>query len=232
MPLLHQSWSHLLFAHWPVRPEALRRHVPAALPIDTWQGQAYLGLVAFVVENNRVTLMPPLPLLSRFYELNLRTYVRPADGEPGVFFLSLDASNPVIAAAARALYGLPYHAARARMGKARTPGKPARLSMSFRRLGLAGREPECRLSYSVSGQASAAVPGTLAYFLIERYVLYTASRSKIQAVRVHHEPYPVQGARLHRLRESMSTAVGLPPLAAPSHAHYARGVDVKIFGRS
>jgi uncharacterized protein YqjF (DUF2071 family) len=233
VPLLHQSWRHLVFVHWALAPEQLARRLPAALPLDTWQGQAYLGLVAFVVENNRLTLMPPVPFLARFYEVNLRTYVRPPGREPGVYFFSLDASHAVIAAAARTFYGLPYHASRARLVKIRAPGKPPRFSMSFRREGPMESEAAfCRLGYSVSGDGPrSAAPGTLTHFLVERYVLYTASGEEVEATRVAHEPYPVQGAQLHRLEETLSTAAGTPRLGNPSHAHYARGVDVKIFAK-
>lgn len=233
MALLHQSWRHLLFVHWTIPPERLARHLPAGLPLDTWRGQAYLGLVAFVVENNRLTLMPPFPLFRHFYEVNLRTYVRPPGREPGVYFFSLDASNPFIAAAARTFYGLPYESARARFAKARFPGKPTTLSMSFRRSGAGGEAGAgCSLLYTPSGGRAPAAPGTLASFLVERYVLYTVSGEDIHAVRVHHQPYEVQGARIHRFEESLTAAAGLPPPGRPSHAHYARGVDVRIYTRS
>jgi uncharacterized protein YqjF (DUF2071 family) len=110
-----------------------------------------------------------------------------------VYFFSLDASNAVVAAAARASYGLPS---------------------------------------SATGSAAPATPGTLAHFLIERYVLYTASGEDVAARRVHHEVYPVQGARLRTLRESLSLAAGLPKLGRPPLAHYASGVDVQLFGKT
>jgi uncharacterized protein YqjF (DUF2071 family) len=231
VPLLHQAWRHLVFVHWPVPVSVLRPLVPSALPLDTWRGQAYVGLVAFAVKNNRVTLMPPFPLLSRFYEVNLRTYVRPSDGDPGVYFFSLDASNPVIAAAARASYGLPYYAARAEWRTLRVAGQRPLLTLSLRRLALED-DIGCDLRCSATGAPALAVAGTLTHFLIERYVLYTVSGESVSAARVHHEPYPVQGARLRTLRESLSLAAGLPKLGRPALAHYAQGVDVAIFRKA
>jgi uncharacterized protein YqjF (DUF2071 family) len=232
VPLLHQAWRHLLFVHWPVPLATLRPLVPAALPIDTFRGQAFVGLVAFAVENNRVTLLPPFPLLGRFYEINLRTYVRPAKGDPGVYFFSLDASNAVIAAAARASYGLPYHGARAEWRRARvTPGQPAQHQVSLRRIAFAP-DVGCDIRWSATGTPAPASPDTLAHFLVERYVLYTAARDTVSAARVHHEPYPLQGARLRTLKESLSLAAGLPKLGRPTLAHYAKGVDVSIFRKT
>ena len=232
IPLLHQQWRHLLFVHWTVPVSVLRPLVPAALPIDTWRGRAYVGLVAFVVRANRLTLLPPFPLLKQFHEVNLRTYVRPARGDPGVYFFSLDASNAVVAAAARASFGLPYHAAQAEARRLRVPGQRALHTLSMRRLAFGEPEVGCDIRFSPAGSAAPAETGSLACFLIERYVLYTASRDSVSAARVHHEPYPVQGARVRTLRESLSLAAGLPKLGRPALAHYAKGVDVQIFRKT
>jgi uncharacterized protein YqjF (DUF2071 family) len=188
--------------------------------------------MAFVVQHNRLTLLPPFPLLKRFYEVNLRTYVRPERGEPGVYFFSLDASNAVVAAAARASYGLPYHGAQAEWRQQRAPGRRALHSLSLRRLAFDESQVGCDIRFSATGSAAPATPGTLAHFLIERYVLYTASGEDVAARRVHHEVYPVQGARLRTLRESLSLAAGLPKLGRPPLAHYASGVDVQLFGKT
>lgn len=37
------TWNDLLFAHWPVRPEILRPHVPHSVEIDTF-ARGKLGL--------------------------------------------------------------------------------------------------------------------------------------------------------------------------------------------
>jgi uncharacterized protein YqjF (DUF2071 family) len=52
-----------------------------------------------------------LPWVSAFVELNVRTYVT-IDDRPGVWFFSLDASNPVAVRAARLAFHLPYFQAR------------------------------------------------------------------------------------------------------------------------
>ena len=100
---MHQRWAELGFLHWPVPAEALRDLVPRGLTIDTHEGQAYVGVVPFTVTGARPMLMPPLPWVSDFHEVNVRTYVHLEGTDPGVWFFSLDASNPVVVAAARAL---------------------------------------------------------------------------------------------------------------------------------
>ena len=58
----------------------LRPLVPRALPLDTWQGHAYVGLVAFAVKDNRMTLMPPFPLLTDDQLSALATFLNASKG--------------------------------------------------------------------------------------------------------------------------------------------------------
>src|SRR5919197_218550 len=91
-PVMHQTWQDLLFLHWPIDPIALRPLIPAALDIDTFEGQAWIGITPFALTDLRVTAMPPIPGLSSFDEVNVRTYVV-HNGTPGIWFFSLDASK-------------------------------------------------------------------------------------------------------------------------------------------
>ena len=106
-PVGCQRWRNLLFIHWPVPAAALRRLVPRQLDLDLYDGQAYVSLIAFLVAESRPLGIPRV-LATRFLETNLRTYVRAADGEAGIYFFSLDASSLLAVSAARLLYGLPY----------------------------------------------------------------------------------------------------------------------------
>src|SRR5882672_10914009 len=45
--LMTQSWHNLLFAHWPVDAETLRTKIPPGLPLDLFDGQAWIGIVPF-----------------------------------------------------------------------------------------------------------------------------------------------------------------------------------------
>jgi len=108
--LMTQSWHDLLFAHWPVDVSAVRRAVPAAFDLDLFEGRAWVGVVPFYMTNVGLRATPALPWISRFAELNVRTYVR-VEGRPGVYFFSLDAARWLAVVAARALLNLPYHAA-------------------------------------------------------------------------------------------------------------------------
>jgi len=112
-----QSWRDLLFAHWSVAIDQLRLVIPNGLQIDTFANQAWLGIVAFNLSDIRVRGLPPVPGLSAFPEVNLRTYVQ-HDGRPGVLFLSLHCPNHLAMAIARPWFRLPYHHANVRLHQA------------------------------------------------------------------------------------------------------------------
>src|SRR5438477_12694854 len=104
----YQNWHHLLFLHWEVPPAELQSLLPPGLDLDTFEGKAYVGLVPFTLTGVRPILTPPLPWISSFHEINVRTYVHRNGRDPGVWFFSLDASSTIAVAAARAAYKLPY----------------------------------------------------------------------------------------------------------------------------
>src|SRR5919205_1628427 len=87
-----QTWENLLFAHWRVPEPELRRLVPPALELDVRDGSAWLGMTPFRVSGLRLRGMLPVPRLSTFLELNVRTYVT-AEDKPGIWFFSLDAEG-------------------------------------------------------------------------------------------------------------------------------------------
>src|SRR4051812_5845616 len=91
--VMKQVWEELLFAHWPVSPEIIRPFIPGGINLDTYNDQAWLGIVPFRMSGVRPRLLPAVPWLSAFPELNVRTYVT-VDNKPGVLFLSLEAANP------------------------------------------------------------------------------------------------------------------------------------------
>jgi uncharacterized protein YqjF (DUF2071 family) len=108
---MQMTWRDLLFAHWPVRADLVRRHIPPSLELDVFDGQAWVGAVPFLMENTTARCVPPIPGLHAFPELNLRTYVT-AHGKGGVWFFSLDAGQRLAVRAARLFFHLPYFDAR------------------------------------------------------------------------------------------------------------------------
>ena len=207
--------------HAPVPTQVVRPLVPAVLGLDTFDGQAWATMIPFAITGSR-PVGAPRRLSMSFLEINLRTYVRAPDGEPGIYFFSLDASSLLAVAGARIAYGLPYHLAAMSV---HANGRRVRYA-SRRRLGApAGIVAE----YAIGPACPPAAPGTLDHFLIERYLLYAWKGARLRSARVAHAPYPVQPAAVSDLDETLTTAAGLPRPQGPPLAHYARMVDVRIY---
>ena len=226
-PVMFQSWRHLGFLHWEVDPEALQRLLPAPLRLDTFEGRAFVGLVPFTMHGVRPAWAPALPFVSRFHEVNVRTYVHLEGRDPGVYFLSLDAASRVAVVVARTAWRLPYHFARMTMA-----GGPGGLVAYDSERRWPGPKPAaCRLLFGPrSGSAPrAATPGSLDYFLAERYILYTPSPGRLLRGRVHHAPYPLQAGDCPQVQETLVAAAGIELATGPPLVHYAAGVDVEVF---
>jgi len=223
IPIMRQRWQRLAFLHWPVEPRLLGPLVPACLELDTWDGAAWVGLVPFTIEGTRPPFLPPLPGFSSFHELNFRTYVHRHGRNPGVSFFSLDATSRAAVKLARLAYKLPYHHARIVM----SPDGDGGVSFSSRRddatqAGFVAR-------YAPAGAPEPARPGSLPFFLIERYLLYSWDGRRLRSARVWHRPYPVQPAHLADLEEDFTTRARLSVEAREALVHYAEEVDVRIY---
>lgn len=217
--LLAMRWHDLLFLHWPLDPAALRPFLPPALELQTFDGAAWLGVVPFRMSSVRPRATPPLPWLSAFPELNLRTYVS-FGGKPGVWFFSLDAANPLAVEAARLGYHLPYQHARMRCER---HGEAVAYA-SERRPGAAPAAFVAR--YYPTGPAYHAGAGSLESWLTERYCLYAADRrGRLWRGEIDHRPWPLQPATVDIAANSMAAPLGLAFNGAPL-LHFSRRLDV------
>ncbi len=230
-PVMFQSWEQLLFLPWEVRADALQRLLPACLELDLFEGRAFVGLVPFTMRGVRPAGLPAFRWLSDFHETNVRTYVHYQGREPGVWFFSLDAANAVGAALGRLWFRLPYFFARMSLVAEGSTDAGLRLSYASDRLYPDPRPAMTRVEAEVRAPVEPARPGTLEYFLAERYLLYsTSGDGALFKGRVHHAPYPLQVAEVRSLEESALLAAGIDRPDVPPLAHYARGVNVEVFG--
>jgi uncharacterized protein len=244
--IMAMDWRDLLFMHWRIAPGLLRPFIPAQLDLETWDGDAWLGIVPFEMSGTRLRLMPPIPGLSRFPELNVRTYVRPISGPErekpggggGVWFFSLDATSRAAVEAARIGFGLSYF--RASMSIAREPAVSGEDWIVYRH---DRRDDNRRLRYGTPravhaqfqaryrpvGPVEFASPGSLESFLTDRYRLYAWSRrggGGIVKGEIHHPPWPLQPAEAAITRNTMAEWLGIEVRAGSPLLHFSRFVKV------
>jgi uncharacterized protein YqjF (DUF2071 family) len=216
-----QSWHDLLFAHWPVDARALQEKLPAGLPLDLYDNQAWIGVVPFTMTNVAPRGVPSIPFVSSFHELNVRTYVT-LHGKPGVYFFSLDANSSLAVAAARTMFHLPYYEATIEL-----QASDGEVRYASRRTTRMEGVADFVASYRPVGPVQLPQPGTLEHFLTERYCLYTVDSSfHARRLEIHHSPWPLQRAEATMTVNTMAEAAGIRlPSTAPL-LHFAKRQDM------
>lgn len=219
--VMYQSWHDLLFMHWRVPFDSLRAVVPAVLPLDTFDGDTWIGIVPFMMRDVRPRFLPSVPRLSFFPELNVRTYVT-VGNRPGVYFFSLDAANPVAVELARTFFQLPYQ--NATMACA-VDGQT--ITYASTRTDTRGAPAYFRSVYRPTGPAFIPSPGSLEYFLTARYCLYTADRAgRVSRAEIHHPPWQLQPAACEIETNTMTAQINLTLPDTSPHLLFAKKMDM------
>jgi uncharacterized protein YqjF (DUF2071 family) len=209
-----QSWVDTAFINWPVDADALRRLVPESVELETYDGSAWLGITPMLLTGLRLRGLPPLPGVSTFPELNVRTYVT-RDGKPGLWFFSLDAGSTLAVEAAKRFYKLPYTRSHMRYERGEfVQHEAARAGAAF-----SG-------SYRGIGDLFHAEPGSLEAFLVERYCLYTEDGGRVYRAETHHAPWHLQEGEAHI---DLNTMAPLPLPDVEPHVLFAPRQDAVIW---
>ena len=161
--------------------------------------------------------------MSRFVETNVRTYVRSADGERGVWFFSLDAARLGAVLVARATYRIPYFWSRMRLerdGDDHPLRVPAAMAGTTRRSNSVVVEVGDRYEPSALSE--------LDHLLTARWSLYSAPLIGLHRARVFHEPWPLYRARLVHIDDELVPASGLPAPEGTPLVHYSPSVEVLL----
>lgn len=224
-PQMLQTWRDLVFLHFPVEPNLAQQLLPPGLAIDTYpddngRQMAWLGLVAFRVSGTRHPWGPAIPGLSAFSEINIRTYAHLEGREPGVWFCSLDGAPWLTRLVAQLTYKIGYEQSSVQFGIP-WPGV-----ISYTSLRKGG--PRCCLAAVPVGQPEQAKPGSLAWFLFERYQLYACSGGRLYRARVCHPPYDIREAEVIACDTNLCSALGIAE--RPWHcAHYCARVNAEFY---
>lgn len=224
MPLMHQTWGKLLFMHWRIDKKILRPLIPEALEIDTFDGTAWIAVTPFTMWDIRAfpPFLPPVPGLSALDELNVRTYVH-YDNVPGVWFFSLDCNSSAAVLAARNLFLLPYYSADIEIDESENTIEYELDRTEDPAAGFRG-------SWTIGETLPYSHPGSLAFFLTERYCLYTEDEGQIYRARIYHDPWPLKKASLNSFSSTMIEALDLPAPKDDPVLHYNEEISVEIWG--
>lgn len=217
---MSQTWSELLFAHWPVAAAQLRDYVPQQLQIDEFDGTAWVGVIPFRMTNVVPRGFPPIPYVSNFLELNVRTYVI-YQGRPGVYFFSLDASNPLAVIVARSTYFLPYFQAAMSCSS-----NGDYVEYSSKRTHPNSSQLIFQGRYRPVGPVESPSPGSLDYFLTERYCLYVPrGKNHLFRADIHHIRWPLQKAEAEIHINTMVQSLGLDFTGKQPLLHFVKSLD-------
>ncbi len=222
--VMRMRWRDLLFAHWKVDAAVLRKLIPRELELDLYDGCAYAGAVPFTMEDVSPRLVPPLPGLHAFPELNLRTYVT-TEGKPGVWFFSLDAGQKLAVRVARRWFHLPYFDAEFQIARS---GE----GVEYSSIRTHRNAPGAAFSavYRPAGPVYRSRQGDLDFWLTERYCLYSADPAgNIYRGDIDHGLWPLQAAEAEVQGNTLGESLGIEMKGPPATLHFARSLDVRAW---
>lgn len=211
----YQEWNNALFLHWKVPVAILQALVPPQLQIDTFDGHAYVSLVAFTMEKIRPRYLPAVNFISNFHEINVRTYVD-NDHKKGVYFINIEGQKRLSVFMAKALSGLPYE--KAYMQRAPNVYKSQNFTKGF------------HLDTTFERKAALQQKTALESWLTERYCLYVDQGASLFRYDIHHKEWDLESVELHKL--DLSYKIGRLNLSdRPDSMQYSAGVKVVAWNR-
>ncbi|HEV2930385.1 MAG TPA: DUF2071 domain-containing protein [Propionibacteriaceae bacterium] len=224
-PVMYQTWSWLSFLHWPYDPAVVQRLLPNSLEVQTFQGQGWVGVTPFFLEDLRTPVAPALPWFTSFPETNVRTYVVGPDGREGLWFFSLDAARLEPVLVARSTYALPY------MWSAMAVERDGPVIRYRSRRSWPGPTPATsRITVEIGDRLRSEELDEFDHYLTARWQLYTTLGPVLARSTVEHEPWPLYRAVVRELDTDLVAAAGLPAPEGDPVVHWSPGVRTRISG--
>ncbi|QRY55485.1 YqjF family protein [Sphingobacterium siyangense] len=211
----YQEWHGNIFMHWKSDAASLASLLPKGLELDLIHSEAWISIVAFSVKKLHPRFLPPLPFLSDFHEVNVRTYVR-RNGIPGIYFLSIEAQKLLPVLLARLLIGLPY--------------MKSEISRKQRAYHSHNKEKMLKLDFAYLPHETITEKTELDIWLTERHALYLSKSGRLHRIDVHHKEWPLQYVELYPkvVRYPLVGSGNYEDL--PDKMHYAQEVTALLWG--
>lgn len=224
-PFLSARWRDLVLLTYAVPDELALPLVPPGCEPDRWDGRCHVSLVALQMERVRVRGMA-VPGLTAYPQVNLRLYVRHA-GRAAVRFVQEMVPSRLLAAAARWLYGEPFHAGPIRAQLEQQNG----VCSAEYRFGL--DRPRWRVA--VRGSAASGLPGqeSFEHWVKERVRGCRTDRSgQVHTFDVAHPPWEIRPVTAVEMQLDFAALYGaawaLLDRMRPVSVVYAVGSEVTV----
>jgi uncharacterized protein YqjF (DUF2071 family) len=107
--------------------------------------------------------------------------------------------------------------------------RPADGSIAYRSRRRRG-DARAEFTYRLGESRGVAEPGSLEFFLVERYLLFTDHRDRLLRAQVHHRPYPLHSVTVNGMAVAGLGPPGVEFRERPAHLIASSGVAVEIFG--
>ncbi|WP_061249797.1 YqjF family protein [Leptospira alstonii] len=213
--LWYQEWNRAIFIHIKIDPDLLVPLIPIGLEIDKYEGETWLSIVAFSMENVHPKGFFPFPPVSNFHEVNVRTYVV-KDNKPGVYFLSIEAEKLIPVILAKYLSGLPYK-------KSSIIRKVGPIEEYF----VKNYRNSLTIKYKVKNPLNSK--SALDIWLTERYCLYNAYCKKLVRLEIQHRPWPLLEIDIDSIQFNYKIGEKILTNNPIGLVHYSPGVSVQAW---
>ncbi len=213
-------WRDVAFFHYRVSPGIIEHTLPNGVELDCYDGSAWLSVVPFRLTDVHLRGIPVLPGFNIVPEINLRTYVRVRD-RPGIWFYSLDATNAIVVEAARVMTALPYFRAHVE-----TSERNGTIAFKSERSDRRARLGRFQAYYHPSTETPAAEPGSIDWFLHERYRFYSVRGRRVLTADVRHKRWALQNLEVEITENTIGATIDCAFPLQPDIARFGRGVRV------
>lgn len=223
--IMYQERRHLLFLHWKFDKKHIQKTLPPGLYVDTFEDTAYLTIAPFFIQNLNLSVLPALPFLSDFIEVNVRTYVYDEKGTPGIWLYTLDINSLIATAFGRMFFFLPYQNTQLASYQ-----NNQEIKIWGKRLTKKNVKMEFKFHILDESKSSKADLNPLDFFLLERYALFSYYDNQLYSKKIHHAPYTLSSVNLTEYQSNLLDATQFQlNRPKPDIIHYCRGLDVDFF---
>lgn len=213
--IMQQNWMEAFFLNAPCDKAHLSSFLPKGLELDLFQGQTWVSIIPFKMENVRFRFSPFS--FHHFPEVNIRTYVT-FDNKPGVLFLSLESPHRIFNSLVRSLIDIPYIDSYVNY-ESSSSGSRVNVESNNLKLNLKVKN----LNDPVENES-----GSFEHWISERYCFYNIHRGRLTRWEIDHEPWVLKKAKLEDF-EYKSRLLNLDSNLFFENTLYSPGVKTKAW---